>query len=74
MKKYEYENATVYITIPNEQQIENIRKATEEFAKKLVKKGIIQNGQKRQSNRRTGIANPNARRRNRKTKEESSSN
>lgn len=74
MKKYEYENATVYITIPNEKQIENIRKATEEFAKKLVKKGLIQNGQKRQNNRRTGIANPNARRRNQKAKEKGSSN
>lgn len=74
MKKYEYENATVYITIPNEKQIENIRKATEEFARKLVKKGLIQNGQKRQSNRRTGIANSNARRRNKKAKEKGSSN
>jgi hypothetical protein len=74
MKKYEYENATVYITIPNEKQIENIRKATEEFARKLVKRGIIQNGQKRQNNRRTSIANPNARRRNQKAKEKGSSN
>ena len=73
MKKYEYDNATVYITIPNEKQIENIRKATEEFARKLVKKGLIQNGQKRQSNRRTGIANSNARRRNQKAKEKGSS-
>lgn len=74
MKKYEYDNATVYITIPNEKQIENIRKATEEFARKLVKKGLIQNGQKRQNNRRTGITNSNARKRNTKTKEKSTSN
>ena len=74
MKKYEYNNATVYITIPNEKQIENIRKVTEEFARKLVKKGLIQNGQKRQSNRRTSVTNSNARRRNQKIKEKDSSN
>lgn len=37
MKKYEYENATVYITIPNEKQIENIRNATEKFIRRLMK-------------------------------------
>lgn len=49
MKKYEYENATVYITIPNEQQIENIRKSTERFVNLLVKKGMIGNEYKRKS-------------------------
>ena len=41
MKKYVYENATVYISIPTEEQIQNIHKATEIFARKLVKKGLI---------------------------------
>jgi hypothetical protein len=41
MKKYVYENATVYISIPTEEQILNIRDATERFAKRLVKKGLI---------------------------------
>ena len=49
MKKYEYENATVYITIPNEQQIENIRKSTERFVKLLVEKGMIGNEYQRKS-------------------------
>jgi hypothetical protein len=40
MKKYVYENATVYITIPTEEQIRNIQKATERFARRLVKKGL----------------------------------
>ena len=34
MLKYEYENATVYITKPTEKHIENIRKATEVFSPK----------------------------------------
>ena len=38
--KYEFENATVYITKPTEQHIENIRKATEVFMKKIIKEQI----------------------------------
>ena len=51
MRKYTYENATVYITEPTKEQIENIHKATERFAKKLVKKGVIFNGKSRSNNR-----------------------
>ena len=40
MKKYEYENATVYITVPTEKHLANIRKATEIFMQKLLSKGI----------------------------------
>lgn len=67
MKKYVYDNATVYITIPNEQQIENIRTATERFAKILVRKGLVQN-ETRRHNRRVSSNDPNARRRNKQTK------
>ena len=45
MKKYVYKNATVYITIPTEKQLENIRKATERFAKNVIKEKI-KNGNK----------------------------
>ena len=41
MKKYVYENATVYISIPTEEQIQNIRESTERFAKRLAKKGLV---------------------------------
>ena len=40
MLKYEFENATVYITKPTEKHIENIRKATEVFMKKIMKEQI----------------------------------
>lgn len=40
MLKYEYENAIVYITKPTEKHIENIRKATEVFMKKIMKEQI----------------------------------
>ena len=59
MRKYVYEDATVYITEPTEEQIENIRKATERFARKLVKKGLIGND-KRRNNHRTGRAGSDA--------------
>lgn len=63
MRKYVYENAIVYITEPTEAQIQNIRKATERFAKRLAKEGLIGNEQRRNNNRasRTGT---NARKRN----------
>ena len=40
MKKYEYENATVYITIPTEKHLQKIREATEDYLKKLLSKGV----------------------------------
>lgn len=40
MLKYEYKNATVYITKPTEKHLENIRKATEDFMKKVIKERI----------------------------------
>ena len=66
MKKYVYENATVYITKPTEEQIQNIHKATERFAKKLVKKGLLRN-ESRRNNRRTSRCNSNARKRDKAT-------
>lgn len=59
MLKYEYENATVYITKPTEKHIENIKKATEFFMKRVIKEDL-QNGS-RKHNSRTGRNNPNAR-------------
>ena len=62
MKKFVYENATVYITIPNEQQVENIKKSTERFVKTLMAKGLIGNEQGR-NNQRTGRTGSDARKR-----------
>ena len=62
MRKYVYEDATVYITEPTEEQLENIRKATEKFARKLVKKGLIGND-KRRNNHRASRVSVNARKR-----------
>jgi hypothetical protein len=50
MRKYVYENAVVYITEPNEKQLENIRKSTERFVNELAKKGLLQNEKKRRNN------------------------
>lgn len=66
MLKYEYKNATVYITKPTEKHIENIKKATEVFMKKILKEEA-QNGIRR-NNRRTSLNNSNARRRNQRVK------
>ena len=71
MRKYVYENATVYITEPTEEQKENIRRATERFAHKLVKEGLF-NNDKRRNNRRIGRTRSNARKRNQKIKREDS--
>lgn len=68
MRKYVYENATVYITKPTEEQIKNIHKATERFAKKLVKKGVFQNGRTRLDDRRINNIGSKAKKRNRKIK------
>lgn len=51
MRKYVYKNATVYINEPTEAQLENIRKSTERFVRRLIKEGSIGNGQKRRNNR-----------------------
>lgn len=40
MLKYEYENASVYITKPTEKHMNNIRKATEVFLKRVIKEQI----------------------------------
>lgn len=50
MRKYVFENATVYITKPTEAQKENIRDATERFVQRLAKEGLIQNEQTRRTN------------------------
>jgi hypothetical protein len=62
MRKYVYNNAVVYITEPTEAQLENIRKATERFAKKLAKEGLIGNEQRRNNNRASRVGS-NARKR-----------
>lgn len=43
MKVYQYNNATVYITVPTENHLKNIREATEVFLRKVTKERI-QNG------------------------------
>lgn len=60
MRKYVYENAIVYITKPNEKQVENIKKATERFAHRLIKEGLIGNDQRR-NNHRAGRTSSHAR-------------
>ncbi len=60
MRKYVYENATVYITEPTDAQVENIRKSTERFVTMLAKKGLIKNEHTRRSCRRTSESNTNA--------------
>lgn len=61
MLKYVYENATVYITEPNEKHLKNIREATERFMQRVVKEQIQNEG--RGHNRR--INNDNSRTRKR---------
>ena len=51
MRKYVYDNATVYITIPTEEQVQNIRKSTKQFVDMLAKKGELQNGRNEEGNR-----------------------
>ena len=67
MRKYVYKNATVCITEPTEEQKENIRKATERFVRKLAKRGLIGNEQRR-NNRRVSRTGFNARKRDREAK------
>lgn len=67
MKKYVYENATVYVTIPTEEQMQNIRNATERFANRLAKEGLLGNEQRR-NNHRTRRAGSNARKRDKEIK------
>lgn len=62
MLKYEYKNATVYITKPTEKHIENIKKATEVFMQRIIKEEL-QNGI-RESDRGASRNNPHARKRN----------
>ena len=70
MRKYVYENATVYITEPTEAQLKNIRESTERFVRNLAKKGLIDDV-KRRNNNGTSRASSNARKRNTKTKNKS---
>lgn len=65
MLKYEYKNATVYVTKPTEAQLENIRKATEIFLKRVMKEKV-QNESGR-NNRRAGFSYIDARGRNKKS-------
>lgn len=71
MLKYEYENATVYITKPNEKHIENIKKATEIFMKKVIKEeiqnGVEKTNESRRNNRRISRHNSYARQRDKET-------
>ena len=62
MKKYEYKNATVYITEPTEEHINNIKQATEKFLKRIIKERI-KNDSSRKNNWRIGFYDLNARRR-----------
>ena len=68
MLKYEYENATVYITKPTEKHIDNIRKATEVFMKKVIKEEML--NESRRNNRRTGVTYSYARRRDKQSQKE----
>ena len=61
MLKFTYKNATVYITKPGEKHIFNIKKATENFMRKVMKEKI-RNGT-RGHYRRTRINNLDARKR-----------
>lgn len=68
MLKYEYKNATVYITKPTEKHIENIRKATEVFMKKVIKEEML--NESRRNNRGTGVTYSNARRRDKRSQKQ----
>ena len=65
--KYEYENATVYITKPTEEHMRNIRKATEVFMKMIIKEQM--QNESRRNNRRVGLSSVNARKGNKKSEE-----
>lgn len=69
MRKYVYDNAIVYITRPTEEQKANIRRATERFATRLAKEGLIGNEQRR-DNHRVSRADTNARKRDYQVKKE----
>lgn len=64
--KYEYENATVYITKPTEKHMDNIKKATEIFMKKVIKEQM--QNESRRNNRRAGISYSYAGKRNKPSK------
>lgn len=50
-KIYRFQNATIYIKPPTEEQLENIHKATEQFLTRLVKEGYLDGN----SNKTRGI-------------------
>lgn len=72
MLRYEYENATVYITKPTEKHIENIRKATEVFMRKIIKEEML--NESGRNNRRTGVTYSNARRRDKQSQKQDKQN
>lgn len=62
MLKYEYENATVYITKPTEKHMKVIRKATEKFLHDVVKEQTKH--ESRKNNRRVNRHNSDTGKRN----------
>ena len=72
MLKYEYENATVYITKPTEKHMDNIKKATEIFMKKVIKERI--QNESRRDNRRAGVSYSYARKRTQRLETENKQN
>lgn len=66
MLKYEYENATVYITEPTEKHLKIIREATEKFMQRVVKEQI--RNESRGHNRRTNNDNSRTRQRVKRSK------
>lgn len=73
MKKYVYDNATVYITIPTPEQEENIRKSTERFVRTLFAKGLIGSDYARRDNHGTSRTGSHTRKGNQQAKEKNSS-
>ena len=65
MLRYDYENATVYITKPTKKHLENIKKATENFMRKVIKEEL--QNESRERHRRVGIGYSNARKGTRQT-------
>lgn len=63
MLKYQYKNATVYITEPTEKHIRNIRKATEIYMRRVTKEKI--QNEDRRDYRRSRKNNSNKGKRNR---------
>ena len=63
MRKYVYENGTVYISAPTEEQIHNIRESTKLFLTRLAERGLFDDRYKR-NNTTAGKTNIKTRRKN----------